>query len=130
MRRSAVKPSIHFDKRIKAVVIGERPLRKDVMEQAIACASAKDHAFELARWYHELAKLCIQAAEQNLHLTEESELEDVERAMALNDLVRIRMGTVQSVERVFRAEFSRLYIEHQVEHILSLDPGPEPQPNI
>ena len=99
------------------------------MEQATAGVSAKDHAFELARWYHELAKLCIQAAEQNLHLTEDSDLEEVERAMALNDLVRIRMGTVQSVERVFRAEFSRLYIEYQVEHILSLDSGPETEAN-
>jgi hypothetical protein len=94
------------------------------MERATASATAKDHAFELARWYHELAKMCIQAAEQNLPLSEDSPLEDVERAMAINDLVRIRMGTVQSVERVFRAEFSRLYIEHQVEHILSLEPGP------
>ncbi len=95
------------------------------MEQATAGVSAKDHAYELARWYHELAKLCIQAAEHHLTLTESSNLEDVERALALNDVLRVRMGTVQSVERVFRAEFPRLYIEHQVKHILSLDPGPE-----
>ena len=34
--------------------------------------TAQDHAIELARWYHELAKLCIHAAEQIVQLTEDS----------------------------------------------------------
>lgn len=97
------------------------------MEQAVTSVSAKDHAFELARWYHELAKLCIHAAEQHLALAEDSSLEDVDRAMAMNDVIRIRMATVQSVERVFRSEFQRLYIDHQVERILSLDESAPPE---
>lgn len=91
------------------------------MEQVAAGVSAKDHAFELARWYHELAKLCIQAAEHHMGLTEDTPLEDVDRALALNEVIRIRMATVQSVERVFRSEFQRLYIDHHVERILSLE---------
>ena len=95
------------------------------MDQVVTRASARDHAYELARWYHELAKLCVQAAEHHLRLHEDSTQEEVDQAMALNDVVRIRMATVQSVERVFRQEFPRLYIESQVERILSLEPGPE-----
>ena len=89
------------------------------MEQAVTTVSAKDYAFELARWYHELAKLCIQASEHHIELAEDSPLEDVDRAMAINEVIRIRMATVQSVERVFRSEFQRLYIDHHVEQILS-----------
>lgn len=89
------------------------------MEQTAISVSAGDHAFELARWYHDLAKLCIQAAEQHVNLTEDSTLEDVDRAMRTNEMVRIRMGTTQSVERVFRSEFQRLYIDHQVERVLA-----------
>jgi len=96
------------------------------MEQVVTNLSAQDHAFELARWYHELAKMCIQAAEHHIALGEDSPLEDVDRAMAINEVIRIRIATVQSVERVFRAEFQRLYIDHQVEQILSLDPEPAP----
>lgn len=91
------------------------------MEQLAIGVSAQDHAFELARWYHELAKMCVQAAEQHVALGEDSPLEDVDRALALNEVIRIRMTTVQSVERVFRAEFQRLYIDHHVERILTLD---------
>ncbi len=91
------------------------------MEQLATSVSAQDHAFELARWYHELAKMCLSAAEYHVSLGEESALQDVDRAMALNEVIRIRMATVQSVERVFRSEFQRLYIDHQVERILSLD---------
>jgi hypothetical protein len=89
------------------------------MEQISTSVSAGDHAFELARWYHDLAKLCIQAAEQHVGLNESSPLEDVDRALRTNELVRIRMGTVQSVERVFRTEFQRLYIDHQVARVLA-----------
>jgi hypothetical protein len=91
------------------------------MEQAVICESAQGHAFELARWYHELAKICIQAAEHHITLGEDSPLEDVDRAMALNEVVRIRVATVQSVERVFRTEFQRLYIDHHVEQILAME---------
>ena len=90
------------------------------MEQAVTSVSAQDHAFELARWYHELAKLCLQAAEHHVSLGEASSLEDVDRAMAMNEVIRIRMATVQSVERVFRTEFQRLYIDHHVNRILAL----------
>lgn len=90
------------------------------MEQAVTGVSARDHAFELARWYHDLAKMCVQAAERHLSLDENSPLEDVDRAMAMNEVIRIRMGTVQSVERMFKSEFQRLYIDHQVERILCL----------
>jgi hypothetical protein len=90
------------------------------MEQAVTGVSAQDRAFELAKWYHDLAKMCIQAAEHHLSLNENSPLEDVDRAMAMNEVIRIRMGTVQSVERVFKSEFQRLYIDHQVERILTL----------
>ncbi len=93
------------------------------MDQVATTVSAKDHAFELARWYHELAKLCIQAAEQHVALEEDSPLEEVDRALALNEVTRIRMATVQSVERVFRSEFQRLYIDHQVDRILALEPA-------
>jgi uncharacterized protein YpiB (UPF0302 family) len=95
------------------------------MEQLATGASAKDHAFELARWYHELAKMCIQAAEHHLSLSEDSILEDVDRALEMNEIIRIRMSTVQSVERVFRSEFQRLYIDHQVQRILRLEAGGE-----
>ena len=87
--------------------------------------TAQDHAVELARWYHELAKLCIKAAEQAVQLTEDSEQALLDDALALSDQVRIRMASVQSAERVFRTEFPRMYIDHQVEHILTLDPGPK-----
>lgn len=93
------------------------------MEQAATSVSASDHAFELARWYHDLAKMCISAAEHHLTLAEDSTLEDVDRAMAMNEVIRIRMGTVQSVERVFKSEFQRLYIDHQVERILDVSYG-------
>ncbi len=89
------------------------------MEQSATSVSAQDHAFELARWYHELAKMCLNAAEYHVCLGEESALQDVDRALAINEVVRIRMATVQSVERVFRSEFQRLYIDHQVERILA-----------
>jgi hypothetical protein len=89
------------------------------MDQIATSVSAGDHAFELARWYHDFAKLCIQAAEQHVSLTEDSPLEDVDRAMRTNELVRIRMGTMQSVERMFRSEFQRLYIDYQVERLLT-----------
>jgi hypothetical protein len=92
------------------------------MEQVVTSQSARDHAFELARWYHELAKVCVQAAEHHLKLDEDSPQEDVDSALALNDVVRIRMATVESVERTFQSEFPRLYIERQVEKILTLDP--------
>ena len=95
------------------------------MEQVTAQITAKEHAFELARWYHELAKVCVQAAEHHLGLHEDSPQEDVDRALALNDIIRVRIATVESVERIFRTEFPRLYIEHQVERILTLDSGPE-----
>jgi GTP1/Obg family GTP-binding protein len=88
------------------------------MDQTATNVSAQDHAFELARWYHELAKMCLNAAEYHISLGEESTLQDVDRAMALNEVVRMRMATVQSVERVFRSEFQRLYIDHHVERIL------------
>ncbi len=91
------------------------------MEQAVTTASAQDHAFELARWYHELAKMCVQAAEHHITLGEDSPLEDVDRAMAMNEVIRIRVATVQSVERVFRTEFQRLYIDHHVEQILAME---------
>ncbi len=93
------------------------------MERVATIASAKDHAFELARWYHELAKMCIQAAEHHLSLSEDSTLEEVDRALEMNEIIRVRMSTVQSVERIFRSEFQRLYIDHQVQRILSLDAG-------
>lgn len=93
------------------------------MHQVTDRVSAQDQAFELARWYHELARICVQAAEHHLKLTENSPQEDVDRALALNDIIRVRMATVQSVERVFRSEFPRAYIDHQVERILSLEPG-------
>lgn len=90
------------------------------MEQVVTGVFAHDHAFDLARWYHDLAKLCVQAAELHMSLNESSPLEDVDRAMALSEVVRIRMATVQSVERVFRLEFNRIYIDHHVENILAL----------
>ena len=90
------------------------------MQQVTDRVSAQDQAFELARWYHELASICVQAAEHHLALHENSQQEDVDRALALNDIIRVRIATVQSVERVFRNEFPRAYIDHQVERILSL----------
>jgi hypothetical protein len=87
------------------------------MEQATT-VTAGEIAFELARWYHDLAKICVQAAEQHMVLTEDSAQADMERALAINDVIRVRMATVQSVERAFRTEFPRLYIDHQVEQIL------------
>jgi hypothetical protein len=89
------------------------------MEQVTTTVTAKEIAFELARWYHDLAKICVQAAEQHLSLTEDSPPNDMDRALAINDVIRIRMATVQSVERAFHSEFPRLYIDHQVEQILS-----------
>lgn len=85
--------------------------------------TAQDHAFELARWYYELAKLCVSAAEQTVQLSEESSPADLDGALALGDQVRVRMTSVQSAERVFRNEFPRLYIDYNVQRILSLDPG-------
>lgn len=90
------------------------------MEQVTTTAAAQDLAFELARWYHELARMCVEAAEEHLRLNEDSSPEAVERALVLNDLIRIRMATVESVERSFRSEFPRVYIDRQVEQILSL----------
>lgn len=87
--------------------------------------TAQDHAIDLARWYHELAKLCVKAAEGTVVLTEDSSQEELDRALALADQVRVRMASVQSAERVFRTEFPRMYIDHQVECILSLEPGPD-----
>lgn len=89
------------------------------MEQVSMTESANDLSFELARWYHDLARICLQAAEQHLHLTENSPQEDLEKAMVMNDVIRIRMATVQSVESTFREEFQRHYIDHQVEQILA-----------
>jgi hypothetical protein len=86
--------------------------------------AAQDFAIDLARWYHQLAKLCVTAAERTFQLTEDCSQAELDEALALADQVRARMATVQSAERVFRKEFPRLYIDHQVEHILSLDPGP------
>ncbi len=86
--------------------------------------AAQDFAIDLAHWYHQLAKLCVSAAERTVQLTEECSQEQLDEALALADQVRVRMASVQSAERVFRREFPRLYIDHQVEHILSLDPGP------
>jgi len=91
------------------------------MEQVTSTVSAKDMAFELARWYHDLAKVCVEAAEQHLVLTEESSNDDLEKAMAINDVAGIRMATVQSVERGFRKEFPRMLVDHQVRRILDLD---------
>lgn len=91
------------------------------MQPVAISVTAREHSLELARWYHELAKQCIVAAEQHLALTEESSFEDVESALATNDLIRARISTVQSVERVFRSEFPREYINHQVEEILGMD---------
>ncbi len=88
-------------------------------------ATAQDYAFDLARWYHQLAKLCVEAAQACVVLTEDSTQEELDKAHALGDQVRIRMASVQSAERVFRTEFERMYIDHHVEHILKLDPGPE-----
>ena len=87
--------------------------------------TAQDHAIDLARWYHELAKLCVEAAQATVQLTEESKQQELDAALALGDQVRIRMASVQSASRVFRTEFERLYINHHVAHILSLDPGPD-----
>jgi hypothetical protein len=84
---------------------------------------ARDFAIELARWYHQLAKLCVSAAERTFQLTENCTQDELDEVLALADQVRARMASVQSAERVFRKEFPRLYIDHQVEHILSLDPG-------
>jgi hypothetical protein len=85
---------------------------------------AQDFAIELASWYHQLAKLCVLAAERTVQLTEDCSQAELDEALALADQVFVRMASVQSAERVFRREFPRLYIDHQVEHILSLDPGP------
>lgn len=91
------------------------------MEQVTSTTSAREVAFELARWYHELAKACVEAAEQHLTLSEDSSPEDFDKALAINDVISIRMATVQSVERNFRSEFPGAYIDHQVERILSLE---------
>ena len=91
------------------------------MEQVTSTVSPREMAFELARWYHELAKACVEAAEQHMNLSEESSPEDFEKAIAISDVISIRMATVQSVERNFRSEFPRAYIDHQVERILSLE---------
>ena len=42
------------------------------MEQVITTVSGNDLSFELARWYHDLARMCLQAAEEHLHLSEDS----------------------------------------------------------
>lgn len=94
------------------------------MEEVTTSVTAKDISYELARWYHDLAKLCVQAAEHHLVLTENSSQNDMDKALALNDILRVRIATVQSVERAFRTEFPRLYIDHQVEKILSLQSSP------
>jgi hypothetical protein len=86
--------------------------------------AAQDLAIELARWYHQLAKLCVTAAERTVQLTEDCSQAELDEALALADQVRVRMASVQSAERVFRKEFPRLYIDHQVRRILSLEPGP------
>jgi hypothetical protein len=88
------------------------------MEQVTTTVNAQEVAFELARWYHDLARICLQAAEEHLQLDENAPQENVDRALAINDVIRVRMATVQSVERAFRSEFPRLYIDHQVEQIL------------
>ncbi len=90
------------------------------MEQLTAPVTGNYMAFELARWYHDLAKWCLQAAEQHLALTEDSPQPDVDKALALNDIVRVRMATVQNIEKSFRSEFPKLYVDHQVKRILSL----------
>ena len=95
------------------------------MEQTTTTLTAKEIAFELARWYHDLAKVCVQAAEHHMNLSEDSPQEDLDRALELNDVIGIRMATVQSVERAFRSEFPRMYIDHQVEKILTLDQSAE-----
>ncbi len=93
------------------------------MEQIAIRLTPRDHAMEMARWYYELAKLCVHAAEEHVELGENSPLEDVDRALAINELIRVRMATVQSAERVFRSEFRQLYIDHHVERTLLLDSG-------
>lgn len=85
--------------------------------------TAQEHAFELARWYFDLAKLCVNAAEHVVQLTEDSTQVELDNALSLGDQLRVRMTTVQSAERVFRKEFPRLYIDHNVQRILSLDSG-------
>ena len=67
------------------------------MEQATISVSARDHAFELAQSYHKLAKLCVSGGEHHVSLDENSALEEVDHAMALNEVIRIRMATVRSV---------------------------------
>jgi hypothetical protein len=95
------------------------------MEQGTSTvSSARDMAFDLARWYHDLAKVCVEAAEQHMVLSEDSSPEEMEKAMAINDVIGIRMATVQSVERQFRSEFSRVYIDHHVERILNCSEEP------
>jgi len=89
------------------------------MEQVTAPVTGKEIAFELARWYHDLARICVQAAEHHLDLSDDSPQADVDKALALNDVIRVRIATVQSVEGAFRSDFPRLYIDHQVEQILS-----------
>ncbi len=87
--------------------------------------TAQGYATELARWYHETAKLCLTAAERTYMLTEDSAQADVDAALAIADQVRVRIASLQSSERVFRTEFPRLYVDHQVERILTLEPGPK-----
>jgi hypothetical protein len=87
--------------------------------------TAHGYATELARWYYETAKLCLAAAERTLDLTEDSPLDVVDSAMCITDQVRIRIASLQSAERVFRTEFPRLYIDRQVERILTLEPDPK-----
>lgn len=86
--------------------------------------TAQEFAIDLAHWYHQLAKLCVSAAERTVQLTEDCSQTELDEALALADQVHVRMASVQSAERVFRKEFPRLYIDHQVKHILSLDPEP------
>ena len=86
--------------------------------------TGQGYATELARWYHETAKLCLTAAERTYMLNEDSPQGEVDAALAIADQVRVRMASLQSAERVFRTEFPRLYVNHQVERILSLEPGP------
>lgn len=89
------------------------------MEQAVETVTPNEVAFELARWYHELARVCVEGAQIHIALSEDSEQADVDRALALNDVIRVRMATVQSLERAFRSEFPKLYIDANVRRILA-----------
>lgn len=85
-----------------------------------ATVPAKQVAFDLACWYHELARLCVRAAEQHLDLDGDSTEEEFDRAVAINEVINVRMAAVRSCVQEFRTEFPRLYIDHQVDRILRL----------